>query len=98
MKTIKIAYVFYKLFHSTYAFIFAGMAFGLGILFNHRLSRSDWDKHSVALGLILVFFGSLYGTCLGVYLWWRLRTDRRNGGIPKSSGNLHKAVDSIRME
>jgi uncharacterized membrane protein YgdD (TMEM256/DUF423 family) len=58
------------------------MSFGLGILFNHCLSDSGWDKPSVALGLVLVFCGAVYGSALGFHLWWRLRTERRPiGGI-----------------
>jgi hypothetical protein len=50
-------------------YVFALMAFGLGVLVS---SARRWEELGVAIGSIIVLFGSVYGVALFSYVGWRM--------------------------
>ena len=75
MKTMKLQNKHSQVLKTTYAIVFSAMAFGLGALINNRLRNPSWNKYTVALQVILVFCGGIYGMAWLTYSWWRLRVD-----------------------
>ncbi len=55
-------------------YVFMIMAFGLGVLVS---SVRGWEELGVAIGSIIVLFGSVYGTVVFAYVGWRMCRKRK---------------------